>query len=387
VEITAGTLERLMTARGAPAGLDAARLLEAAGRPEHKLAVTLLSAWEAGGASLGGLAARELSARRRELSLHRLRLERYAGMWERIRQAAPEAYTVKGLEIAALYPGGLVRQAGDLDVVCPRPADVWRVAGLLGDQGWSVDKLSVLRVRGRTAAIVAFVLDSEDPELLAPYEIEVSTVALTGNVWRPEQPSAPHARDAPTVKNVVAILAERAERAFTTRDLLDLALLLEDLDAGLGAVLDDGLERSGMWPEWHEALAGLAPLGLLPAGFDPAASARRARSTRLRRLLRGAATLANPLTATVYWTQARLVDDAEHPVADRVSKLVGERVGGERLLRSGLPLFGVPLDPDRRAPDLRLELRGRHLVAISPVGSFLLVSGVADASWLEEAAG
>jgi hypothetical protein len=349
--------------------------------------VTLLSAWQARGDDLDEATGRELSARLEELAAHRLRLERYARTWESIRPVAPDAYTVKGLEIAALYPPGLVRQAGDLDVACERLEDVWRVCLLLEEQGWSVDMFTVLRVGGGTAVMVALAFPAEHPELAKPYEVEVSTLALTGNVWRPEQRSVPHAHDAPMVKNVVALLAERVERRFTTRDLLDLALLLEHLGPGRRSVLDDGLERSGMWPEWHEAVAELAGLDLLPAGFDPAGSAARARSTRLRRVARGAAVLANPLRAATYWTQARLVDERDHPVADRVSRLIGERAGGERLLRSGFPLFGVPLDPDRRVPELRLERRGRHLVATSPVGSFLLVSGVADASWVEEAMG
>lgn len=97
--------------------------------------------------------------------------------------------------------------------------------------------------------------------------------------------------------------------------------------------------------------------------------------------------LVHPVKAATYWTQARLVDEREHPAAEWVSRLLGGRVDGEWLLRHGLPLFGVPLDPDRRTPELRLERRGRHLVARSPVGSFLLVAGVADASWLEEVQG
>jgi hypothetical protein len=418
VEITPDALGRLLVARGVPRGLDPAGLLEAARRPEHRLAVTLLGAWEAQGEDLDGAARRVLSARRDELAGHRARLERYAGTWELIRGVAPDAYTVKGLEIAALYPTGVVRQGGDLDVACERLGDVWRVALLLEGQGWTVDMFTALRLGGadgrneETAVVVAMALAAEDPERFDDYAVEVSTVALTGNVWRPEQRSVPHARDAPMVKNVVALLAERVERRFTSRDLLDLALLLDRIDRtdrieridrteqidqadrieqGHRAVLDDGLERAGMWPEWHEAVTQLAELdrrsglGLLPAGFDPAASAGRARAARLRRAARATATLAHPLKAVTYWTQARLVDEREHPVADRVSRLLGERVGGERLLRHGLPLFGVPLDPARRTPELRLERRGRHLVATSPVGSFLLVAGVADASWLEEA--
>jgi hypothetical protein len=50
-------------------------------------------------------------------------------------------------------------------------------------------------------------------------------------------------------------------------------------------------------------------------------------------------------------------------------------------------VFGVPLpDPPDGVPDsLSLVRRGRHLVARSPVGEFLLVTSSCQEEWIEEA--
>jgi hypothetical protein len=55
--------------------------------------------------------------------------------------------------------------------------------------------------------------------------------------------------------------------------------------------------------------------------------------------------------------------------------------------RLGAPVFGVPLpDPPGGVPDEpSLVRRGRHLVARSPVGEFLLVTSVCQRQWVEEA--
>lgn len=90
------------------------------------------------------------------------------------------------------------------------------------------------------------------------------------------------------------------------------------------------------------------------------------------------------------------------------------RPGARRLLASGVSLFGVPLgggdtagdagsnpsagarpdDPAGARPPaaepvdgLRLDDVGRHLVARTPLGSFLLVSGAARQEWLDEVDG
>jgi hypothetical protein len=101
-------------------------------------------------------------------------------------------------------------------------------------------------------------------------------------------------------------------------------------------------------------------------------------------------------------------------LADRLSRVVHERIGAWRLLRLGLPLFAVPLPsapadgslavpdwpgPTAAAPDwpgptaaastpdaVRLVRLGTHLVALTPVGQFLMTAGSCQETWLTEAA-
>jgi hypothetical protein len=106
---------------------------------------------------------------------------------------------------------------------------------------------------------------------------------------------------------------------------------------------------------------------------------------RLARPVRGALRWCHPLRAPAFAAQYG-IEGRGGRGAELASDLVHRWAGARRLLGAGVPLFGVPLD-DEPADRLRLVDMGRHLVARTPLGSFLLVSGAARQEWLDEARG
>lgn len=386
-------LRQLMISRGAPAADDEA-LLRAARDPRHKLAVTLLSGWQASGRPLS-------DGQRAELAEHRHRIGRYLDVWPVIAAAAPDAYLVKGSAIAAHYPAGLLRAAGDLDVVCPA-AQLWPAARRLIEAGWEFGAFTI--VPGRTAppavrdgtddAIGGHILIElsrpSDTGIDEPYAVELRTADVATSIARPAWRLAAGA-SFPVAANILALAAERWERPFRTRDIYDLAVLSDRLDAAEAASLRDGLTATGLWPELRELAGLLRRSGLRPAPRlpDDRAAVWRARAARA---LRSAVRWSHPVRALGYLSLAT-VDRDRGALADRLARLVGERIGTRRLLRLGLPLFAVPLPPGpapagspRAAPDeLRLVQRGRHLVAVTPVGRFLMTAGACQEEWLAQA--
>ncbi|HEY3734635.1 MAG TPA: hypothetical protein VGL63_12035 [Streptosporangiaceae bacterium] len=390
-------LRQLMISRGAPAADDEA-LLRAARDPRHKLAVTLLSGWQASGRLL-------TDEQRAELAEHRHRIGRYLEVWPVIAAAAPDAYLVKGSAIAAHYPAGLLRAAGDLDVVCPA-AQLWPAARRLIEAGWEFGAFTI--VPGRTSPpavsrtrrggtgdaagwhILVELSQPSDTSIDEPYVIELRTADVATSIARPAW-RLPAGASFPVAANILALAAERWERPFRSRDIYDLAVLSDRLDAAEAASLRDGLTATGLWPELRELAGLLRRSGLRPAPSlpDDRAAVRRARAARA---LRSAVRWSHPVRALGYLSLAT-VDRDRGARADRLAWLVGERIGTRRLLRLGLPLFAVPLPAGpapagspRAAPDeLSLVQRGGHLVAVTPVGRFLMVAGACQEQWLAQA--
>ncbi|MFC1404111.1 MULTISPECIES: hypothetical protein [Streptacidiphilus] len=357
-------------------------LLRTARGDGHKLAATLLSLWAAEGQDLS-------TAEQAELSACRERIGRYRRVWDELRLLAPELFLLKGMTVAALYPPGVLRSAGDLDVVCQSHRDFWRSARHLTDSDWELEAFTV--GPAEPGAGVPYHLFAEfrrpgtgpdgepDPEA-EPYAVGLVTAEIVTDIRRPAKQLARPVRSAPAA-SAVALVAERWERPFRSRDLLDLSLLLADPDPADLAQVHADLDRIGLWPEWREAVRAIRQLGRpVPAAF-PGTRSGAARE----RLLRGARALrrwANPVRVLAFAAQAG-VEDRAGRFADAASDLVQRQVGGRRLLAAGVPLFGVPLDGPP-VPEPRLDDIGRHLVARTPIGSFLLVAGAARQEWLDE---
>src|SRR5215510_699096 len=137
MDVSSAVIRRLLVSRGVASTVDSQELLDASRSPSHKLAITLLSCWATEGQPLD-------SGHRAELDAYRDRADRYGRIWERLRAVAPTAHLVKGPLIAARYPAGVVRAAGDLDVVDPNLSELWQAAAVLVGDGWRVEAFTVL---------------------------------------------------------------------------------------------------------------------------------------------------------------------------------------------------------------------------------------------------
>lgn len=386
-EVSLHTVETLLgQGRTAPR----ADVLNTARSAQHKLAATLLSLWEQ---EPDGLSAPEQA----ELSAARERLERYRRLHEDLAKAAPDIFILKGLTVAALYPAGIVRSAGDLDVLCPSAEDFWACAKHLVDNGWDLEAFTVWQARSGDALPYHLLAELSLPDPAAP-DAEplvaglVTAELITDVRHRPIQLARPAA--SPLAVSLVALVAERWERRFRSRDLLDLTLILDRLaanDAGSGAetgaetdavrAAAADLTRAGLWPQWQQAVAEIRRLGWpAPQLPMPPFAVRRQQAARL---LRALIRRLHPVRAIAAVALAGVEAEAGR-LADLAADLT-HRIGARRVLRAGLPLFAVPLQDPTRTEALRLDDVRGHLVARTPVGSFLLVAGAAREQWLAEA--
>lgn len=385
-EVAISTVRQLL---GVPADASQDAVLAAARGERHKLAGTLLSLRAAEGGPLTDAEAAELK-RARE------RIARYADVWSRLTRDIPGLLVVKGMAIAALYPPGVLRSAGDLDVICPGHEEFWAAARQLADTGWELAAFTILPAQpGERVAPHLFAEFREDAgDDAEPHAVGLVTAEIFTDLRRPAW-RLPRPIGSPLAATTLTLVAERWERAFRTRDLLDLTLLLTELDGTGLAELRSGLDLTGLWPEWCEAMDRIARLGWSTAVALPGArsAARRERALRAGRAVRR---WCAPVRLLAGLAQAG-AEDASGPRAalcDAASDLVHLRLGTRRLLAAGVPLFGVPLDevPDAAevadtAPELTLTTVGRHLVARTPLGSFLMAAGAVREEWLDEAGG
>jgi hypothetical protein len=104
-------LRQLLISAGVPADADDEELLAAARSAKHKLHITVLSARCSAGQPLS-------PEQRAELAAYRHPLKQYRAAWSIVAGAAPRAQVGKGWTIGDHYPPGLLRSAGDLDMVC-----------------------------------------------------------------------------------------------------------------------------------------------------------------------------------------------------------------------------------------------------------------------------
>jgi hypothetical protein len=386
-------LRQLLISRGAPAEADDESLLRIAGAPEHKLGVTLLSAEAAAG--------RQLSPQQHgELAANRYRIDRYRETWSVVSGAAPDAYVVKGSSIRAHYPPGLLRAAGDMDVICPA-VQLWSAAQELIKAGWQISAFTIFPARASASRaggleILIELSQPSDTEIEEPYAVELRTIEVATSILRPAERLAEPLP--PVAGNVLALVAERWERPFRTRDVYDLAVLYDHLDAAERARLCSALTATGLWPEMRELSSLLRRSGLRPA-LDLPDSRRLAWRARAARMAGSAVRWSHPVRVLGYLSLTT-TDTDRGALADRLSRAVHERIGAWRLIRLGLPLFAVPLppipagdtpaastpDPASTPAAVRLVRLGIHLDALTPVGPFLMTAGSCPEIWLTEAA-
>jgi hypothetical protein len=365
------TAENLIAALAVCSGQqaeDPAELVEIVRKTEPNFAATLFSAWQAEGMDLSPALAEELAAVNR-------RVDWYRSVAARLRAEVDSLTTIKGLEVAALYPPGLVRYMNDLDFITFSEPDLWRAVSLLLADGWNAETATFSYLGGKLNVVISMRMPAEDPFRLA-YGVELATYYTLGNHGGiPPIIKLPPQWMSPPVKNSIMLLHERYEQPFRVRDVVDAALLHRAMNEADRRALHDAIRSLNLAVAYAELVklindAGLGPVAALPGGQLAVA---RARATRLAR---GASFFAKPVTGTGKHLQRRLMLSKPGRVEGLAWELVQKRLNPATAIKAGLIAFGLPVtgpDPDLTVAILRQ--RGEHAFVDTPAGRFLLTLG------------
>jgi hypothetical protein len=334
-------------------------------RHQHAFAPTLYSAWLADGRALTAGLLEELDAARQRMAFYR---DVAATLFAKV----PGLTSIKGLEVADLYPAGLIRVMNDLDMVALAEPDLWAAVRLLAGDGWDIDTATFSRFAGGLQVMVSMRRTPDDPYQL-PYGVEVASYFALGDLggvapirdlpvrWR-----------SPAVKNLLMLINERFEQRYRARDLVDAALLAAALDDAGRRDIVAAVTRLRLAPEYAELsdLLDTVGLGTLPP-------IGQVRSTRLRRSARNVGFLRQPVVGTARHLQRRVVAGKAKQTDVRALAAIGKRLPTDRAIRGGMLGFGLPLDMPAPPVD-RAVLRTRDGLSWvdTPVARFLLT--VAD---------
>lgn len=302
---------------------------------ESSFAPTMYSAWEREGQPLN-------PALKYELELQRDRIQRYRQVTAVVTERIPHAVPLKGLQVAALYPPGLVRYMNDLDYVVPDEPTLWQLAGLLVELEWNIESATFIMLGGELHIMVAFRRPNEDRYAL-PFGVEIATHVTLGDLSGvPPIIRLPSAWRVPEVKNLVMLLFERFEQRFRARDVVDAALQLDALGGDRFPLLAKEIQRLGLWPEYAElrGLLGRAEIGDLP----PAPPAGSVPMSVGRRAARAVTSFAHPLPAVAREVQRRMIYDKLGRLDRRAWAMAKEKLTPAWALRAGLICFGLPMD-------------------------------------------
>lgn len=367
------TADKVLDALEACTGKSATRpdeIVDLVRRAEPGLAVTLFSAWDAAGADLS-------PALRGEVEAVRQRMEFYRTVVGRLRAKVPELTLIKGLEVADLYPAGLVRNMTDIDVIAPSELAQWDIARILLAAGWEIDSGSAISIDGELRLLISMVLPHED-RYQAPYSAEIGTIYTFGNLAGiPPVLSLPAAWRAPAIKNLLMLLNERYEQPFRAKDLIDCTLLHEQLDAADRTTLHQAVVELCLAVEYAElaglvSAAGLATFPPLPGGRGRASADARA-----RRLTRQLSFARRPLGwATRNLQRRQMLGQQSGRAENLIWSAVPRWMPAATAVRAGLFSFGLPVDGP--PPDVKsaiLHRRDSIAWVDTPVARFLLTIG------------
>lgn len=329
---------------------------------------TLLSAWQAEGDDLNPALRYDLDAARR-------RIDFYRSVSARVLAEAPGLTPIKGLEVADLYPAGLVRSMNDLDFVASAETDLWPAVTMLRDDGWTIDTATFSHLDGALQVMVSLRRPNEDVYLL-PYGVEVATYYTLGDLGGVGPVRVlPTAWRTPVVKNTLMLLYERFEQPYRTRDLVDTALVHAAADRVELSHLAEAVSRLGLSREYAElaTLTNRAGLGPLPV---PPMSGWSRPVARARRLARGASFFRRPVIGAARHLQRRLVSGKLGGPEMPAWASISARMPVGRAIRAGLLGFGLPLEGPVPTVDAAvLRARGKTAWVDTPVGRFLLAIG------------
>ncbi|HVB43694.1 MAG TPA: hypothetical protein VNF47_13455 [Streptosporangiaceae bacterium] len=348
-----------------------AEIVDLVHQAEPSLAPTLFAAWEAAGAEL-------TPAMRDELEIGRRRVAYYRAVLERLRAKVPELATVKGLEVAGLYPPGFIRNMSDLDLVAPSEQDQWEIARLLmQEEGWDLDSATFMRLNGDLYVMVSMRHPHENPDQ-PPYGAEITTYYTLGNQGGiPPVLSLPAKWRVPAVKNLLMLLNERYEQRYRARDLTDASLLRAQLSEAEAGTLVRAVVALGLAAEYAELTRLVAAAGL---GQLPALPGRQWTVARVwgRRLARNVSFFARPLAGTGRQLQRRFMTGRMGPVDGLAWRAFERCLRTQSAIDAGLLAFGLPLDGlPPQVSTAALHFRGRLGWADTPVARFVLTIGEA----------
>jgi hypothetical protein len=365
--LTAGNLLQVLGACCGEEPEGPAEAVQVVRRSQPSLAATLYSAWQAEGVSLN-------PALRYDLDAAVARIGYYRSIARDLAARAPGLTAIKGLEVANLYPDGLIRAMNDLDYVAAEH-DLWQAVTILAADGWDLDTAAFSRSGGALQVMVSLRRPHEDP-YQPPYGVEVATYYSSGDLAGvPPVLSLPEHWRAPAIRNTLMLLYERFEQPYRARDLIDVTLLLDSAGAGEVTELHRAVGALRLLPEYAElaTLVGRAGLGPLP---DPPGGVLARRAARASRMARSAGLLRRPIAGTARHLQRRHVF-GDPGRAEGLAWTAAQRLlPAARGVRAGLVGFGLPLDgPMPGVTAAVVRSKGKLAWVDTPVARFALTVG------------
>lgn len=372
VELTSELVVRLLRRAnpGVRAGADDPRWIEVAKEPANRVGFMLASLRRLEGRPLGDRHERELAAFCRQR-------DRYARLLDRLRQACPSLYQIKGTHLQELYPPGVVRDSNDLDLVVPDPADLRAAVGLLGSAGFEPLLCGVDLVPAGSYAYHLGLRCTRHagPDHPTPDYVELANYSLVGNHLVPPSFVDLRAMPSPAFGNVLTTLRERFEQPYRVRDLLDAALSLERLAPEQAVRLGRAAVRLRTAPELVGVLRALRRAGLTPpADRLPAVSRAEVAAETGRRLRRRARHLARPQVMVSRWRGETRPEWTARVLRAVAGSGLFSPEPVEHLVGCGLRATGLLVDPDAAA---ELSVAGNRVV--TPAGTFAVSTRRDDA--------
>lgn len=347
---------------------DLAEVVEIARKAEPNFTPTLYSAWRNEGLNLS-------PALREELDAVSRRVDFYRSVAARLRAEVDNLTTVKGLEVAALYPPGLVRYMNDLDFITFSEPDLWRAVSLLKADGWIIETGTFTTLGGSLKIMVSMRMPAEDPFRLA-YGVEFATYYTLGNQGGiPPIVRMPERWLSPPVKNTIMLLHESYEQPFRARDVVDTALLHRVMQESDRRALREAVVELNLVLPYAAIIklvnqAGLGPIPPVPGGALTVARSRAAR------LARGVSFFTQPVAGTGRHLQRRLMMANPGRAEKAIWGRVEQRLHPADAVQAGLFGFGLPLAGP--APDVTqavLRRRDDYAWVDTPAVRFLLTVG------------
>jgi hypothetical protein len=178
---------------------------------------------------------------------------------------------IKGEQIAARFPEGLLRDSGDADIVAADQSTVWRcVLDLRERYGAVAQSISFLRTDEVTHLVVAMKWPAPEPFLDKPMGADIATCAFcgTGDGSVPIRAVPPPDVD---LCSLFAVAEERFQRRFSRKDMLDLVVIAESLSERFGPALPelvlDTAGRLCLAPELRRLILKTSAWVELPPGW------------------------------------------------------------------------------------------------------------------------